>query len=197
MREAEFEKLKGRILHRLRMNLPKHLLYHCAEHTERVLVAAEYIAIQEKISGHDLFLLKTAVLFHDIGFLKTYEDHEDEGMTVVRAELPGLKFSDADIETICGMIQATRIPQKINNRLEAVVADADLEYLGTSDFEQISNNLFLEIKHRRPELTIEAWDLIQIEFLESHHYFTMFGKVHLEPAKQLHLNALKLKMGLV
>lgn len=196
MREAEFEKLKGRILHRLRANLPKPLLYHCAEHTERVLIAAEYIAIQEKISGHSLLLLKIAVLYHDIGFLKTYEDHEDESIAIAMSELPGYKFSEVDIETICGMIQATRIPQQINNQLEAVIADADLEYLGTPDFEPISQNLFLEIKHKQPDLTIEAWDRIQIGFLEKHHYFTDFGKAHLEPAKQVHLQALKIKMGL-
>jgi uncharacterized protein len=191
MKESEFESLKNRVIKRLKTHLSEHLHYHCPEHTERVLIAAEYIAIQEKITRKDLLRLKVAALFHDIGFLKTYENHEAEGIIIAHEELRKLKFNDKDIEIISGMIRATKIPQIVNTHCEAVMADADLEYLGTQDFEEISHNLYLELKHRNPELTIDEWNRIQIKFLDNHQYFTAYAKNYLEPIKQKHLQNLK------
>lgn len=191
MLEAEFEVLKARIMNRLSNELPGHLHYHCPEHTERVLTAAEYIAIREKIKGRDLLLLKIAVLYHDIGFLKTYENHEEEGIRIAKEELALMNLPGEEIDMICGMIQATRIPQTVQNKLEAVMADADLEYLGTADFEQISDGLYRELLFRNPELKPQEWNRIQVQFLENHSYFTDFGKNYLEPVKQIHLQKLK------
>jgi hypothetical protein len=85
---------------------------------------------------------------------------------------------------------ATKIPQSPKNKLEEIIADADLEYLGTNNAVETSTHLFMELQHINPSLTKEKWNEIQIAFLKQHHYFTVFCKENTEPAKLLYLQTL-------
>lgn len=73
---------------------------------------------------------------------------------IATKELKTLDFSDKDIKAICGMIMATKIPQSPKNRLEVILADADLEYLSTSRFKIVSDKLFKELKAGNPKIYI-------------------------------------------
>ena len=66
--------------------------------------------------------------------------------------LPEFGYSETEIDTICGMILATKFPQQPHNRLEEIMCDADLDYLGRPDFFSIGNTLFEELKSREPLL---------------------------------------------
>ena len=81
-------------------------------------------------------------------------------------------------------------PEEIKTALEQILADADLEYLGTASFEIKSDNLLREIQTRNALLTKEKWDQIQISFLQKHHYFTPYCQENKEPVKQIYLNKL-------
>jgi len=81
-------------------------------------------------------------------------------------------------------------PEEIKTALEQILADADLEYLGTASFEIKSDNLLREIQTRNALLTKEKWDQMQISFLQKHHYFTRFCKENREPVKQIYLHEL-------
>jgi uncharacterized protein len=191
MTSKEFDSLKVDVIDRLRHKLSEHLYYHCPEHTERVLKAAVFIAKKERIKGHDLLLIKLAALYHDYGFVNTYSNHEEEGCRIATEELKDMGFGSADIQKVCGMIMATKIPQKALNLLEQIVADADLEYLGTPDFDLISNKLYKELHYRNPELSIENWNKIQVDFMENHSYFTDYAKKSLEEKKRKQSDKLK------
>jgi len=85
---------------------------------------------------------------------------------------------------------ATEIPQMPKTKLEEILADADLEYLGSSYFEIKADKLFNELQHLNPSLTGEEWNKAQISFLQKHHYFTGFCKENRESIKQMYLNKL-------
>jgi uncharacterized protein len=175
------------MMQRLQNNLPPDLYYHAAHHTMDVLHAAELIGADEKLSEHDFFLLKVAVLYHDSGFLNSYGEHEEAGCKLAKTDLPGFGLNEEEIEIICGMIIATKLPQNPKTPLEKIIADADLDYLGTGEFETISNTLFEEAKIYRNIKTRQQWDQIQANFLSRHHYFTNFCIQNREPEKQRHL----------
>lgn len=187
MTDAQFNKLKEKTFKRLRDELPDFLYYHRPEHTKRVLEQVKIIAEYEKIPTEDTRLLEVAALYHDLGFINTLEDHEEEGCRLAREELTEYGLSDDEIDRICGMIMATRIPQVANNILEAILADADLEYLGTEDFESIGEQLYRELHHQNPDLTAQDFDKIQIRFLKQHSYLTHFGQRHLAGHKATNL----------
>jgi HD superfamily phosphodiesterase len=159
----------------LKVQLSTFLIYHHWKHTEHVLKMAELIALQENINEDDILLIKTAALFHDAGFINTAsERHEEESIRFAEKKLPEFGYTKEEIEIIAGMIRATIIPQKPKNKLECILADADLEYLGTDNFERRGNKLYLELKHYNPNLSLDEWNEMQINFLQLHFYHTSY-----------------------
>src|SRR5215469_22397 len=107
----QFRKARNYILKRLQNELPGHLTYHNINHTNNVANAAENISKAEGISAYEQKLLTTAALYHDSGFLKARGGHELESCGIARTHLPAFNYKPAEIDKICGMIMATRIPQ--------------------------------------------------------------------------------------
>jgi len=174
----------------LQDNLPEFYYYHNLGHTLYVLEQAIEIGVHEKCNQEEIALLTAAAYWHDSGYIKTYADHEEESCKLARHYLPEYGYSSIDIDTVCGIIMATKIPQSPTNKLEEILADADLEYLGTNDVEIKAGNLFRELQSLDPSITEGMWKQIQISFLQKHHYFTRFCIENREPVKQEYLNKL-------
>lgn len=156
----------------LRENLPAELTYHSYEHTLDVMNAAEIIAIGEKVSEPELAMLKTAAVFHDIGYIYSRENHEERSCAFAREKLEEKGIDKNSIETVCRLIMATRIPQKPTDKLSEILCDADLDYLGRDDYFPISQNIFLEFKRFGVVKNEPDWKEMQIKFLDAHRYFT-------------------------
>lgn len=187
----KFQEAQDYALARLEKDLPDTVYYHCYEHTVDVMEAAERLGRYESLPETDLQLLKTAAAFHDIGFVNVYQNHEENGCVIVREVLPGLGFEAEQVEQVCAMIMATKVPQEPQDRLGQLICDADLDYLGRDDFYKIGNRLFKELKGKGILETEEAWNRLQVKFLSVHQYFTEFSKQNREPKKQAYLHELK------
>lgn len=187
----DFLKAKTYISKRLRKELPKHLSYHSTAHIKDVYESARRIGKSEGVSALDLKLILTAAMYHDCGFTIQSKNHEKISCDIVKENLPNYGFSPEQIKTICGMIMATQVPQKPKNHLEEILCDADLDYLGRSDFFEIGNCLFHELKVYGIINTEEDWNQLQIRFLEQHHYFTKTSIANRKPLKDIHLSQLK------
>lgn len=188
----DIERAERYILAELKNRLDATLYYHGVHHVLDVVNAAAEIAALEGITDEEsLILLRTAALYHDSGFMVAYQGHEAEGCVIAREALPGFGYNADQIDQICGMIMATQIPQSPQNHLEMVICDADLDYLGRSDFEPIAASLFEELKARDVVDDIPAWDHIQVLFLEAHSYWTASERARRNAAKQQQLAHLK------
>jgi uncharacterized protein len=168
----DISKVEHFILEKLKQELPANLTYHGYHHTLDVYHAAKRLAELEHVRGSDLILLKTAALYHDVGFTVRYRSHEEAGCQIARDTLPEFGFNTKQIERICGMIMATKIPQTPTNHLEQILADADLDYLGRPDYYPIAQTLFKEFKAYAIVKDEQEWNTLQISFFESHAYFT-------------------------
>jgi predicted metal-dependent HD superfamily phosphohydrolase len=170
------------------------LTYHNLQHTLDVRDQCIIIARKEGIkSVPALKQLETAAMLHDTGFLYTYKNHEEKGCDIAKQELPKFGVTDKEIEEICSLIMATKLPHAPKNLLEEIICDADLDYLGRDDFETISDNLRREFLEYGIVKTNEEWHNRQIQFFEAHRYFTKSSIKRRGPLKQEHL--LKLKAG--
>ena len=187
----DYPAAKAYILGRLKKELSKDLYYHGVHHTIDVLNVTIDLCDAEMISPYETVLLKTAALYHDCGFLDTNVGHEEAGCQIARASLDHFYYSKKEIERICGMIMATKIPQTPYNKLEEIICDADLDYLGRNDFKKIGNSLFKELKAYNVLQTEEEWNVMQVTFLENHHFFTETNKSQRAPEKAKHLKKLK------
>jgi uncharacterized protein len=188
----QIEKAEQYMLEQLEKRLDRTLFYHGIHHTLDVVHACAEIAALEGVTDEEsLQLLRTAAFYHDSGFLTTYHGHEEAGCAIAREVLPGFSYSEAQIEIICGMIMATKIPQTPENALEMILCDADLDYLGRDDFEGIAATLFEELKVRDMVEDIPGWDAVQVKFLEAHSYWTASERKRRDAAKRRHLQHLK------
>ncbi|MCB9251105.1 MAG: HD domain-containing protein [Flavobacteriales bacterium] len=164
---------KQHALNILEKSLPDYLTYHCIGHTIDVYNEAERIAKAEKVdSRDDLTIVLTAAAYHDIGFVVSELNHEQQSSIIAMNDLPQFEYNDLQINKICELIMATKIPQTPNSHLAEILCDADLDYLGRTDFETISATLYDEFLYRKIVTDVVAWNKIQINFFNSHHYFT-------------------------
>lgn len=190
LERIDFNNTKQFILEKLKTELPKNLYYHGIHHTIKVYNIALELIKHEALSDYDALLLKTAVLFHDSGLILQSDEHEQIGCRYAKEILPKFGYTGEEIEKICGIIMATRIPQSPKTKLEEIICDADLDYLGRNDFEELSENLFKELNHLKP-MSREQWIKMEIQFLEEHQYFTEYSKKLRGEKKKEHLKLLK------
>lgn len=174
--EGQYKKAYSYLFKRLQQDLPAHLTYHNPLHTELVLNATAILAEAEGVDEEEEMLLMTAALYHDAGFLQTYANHEEASCVIARESLPQFGYSDDHIDIICQIIMVTKLPQTPTNKLESIMCDADLHYLGTDQFFPITENLFKEFKTQGIVKSRKEWDEKQDDFLESHHFFTLTAK---------------------
>lgn len=187
-----FNSLYLHIHAKLQNELSPLLSYHCLQHTLDVLEQCSLIAEREELTNEeDLFLLKVAALYHDTGFIYVYAGHEAKGCELCRVELPGFGLTALQIDKICGMIMATKVPQSPKNKSEEIICDADLDYLGRDDFDPVSNRLYKEFIEYGFVKNYDDWMQKQISFFESHHYFTRSSQQIRHPEKMEQLVKLK------
>lgn len=192
--QIDFEGAEKFILSKLKAEMPPQLTYHNIDHINDVLESALRIAQSESISEEDIKLLRIAALYHDAGFMTTYRGHEAQGCQLAKETLPDFGVSTAQLQVICAMIMATKIPQTPQNLLDRILCDADLDYLGRDDFYEIGSRLFKEMKDQGLVETEREWNLTQKVFLENHRYHTNFGKTKREEKKQEHLTEVIAKL---
>lgn len=192
MNGPDFEGAKKYALDRLERELPESLSYHSISHTrDDVARAAERLAIMEGLDEETILLLRTAAIFHDVGYIERPEDHEQSSILTAGEILPRFGYSPEQIQRIQAMIQATKLPQTPHNREEEVLADADLDTLGREDFFTLSLHLRKELANRGQNFDEAQWYARQLEFLRSHHYWTDSARKMREAGKKKNIAELK------
>ena len=189
------DKIQNHIIQKLTKGLPAYLTYHKVSHTLDVMNQALIIASEEGVdSSDDLLLLQTSALYHDVGFIYVYEGHEEKSCLIAQEELKEFGFTDTQIRVVCNLIRSTKIPQSPSTLLEEIICDADLDYLGRSDFYTIGEGLYKEFMRLGIVANENEWNQLQVRFLERHHYFTKTCQNKRETFKQQHLEELRKKI---
>ena len=187
----QFTDIQEIILDKLEKELPDHLYYHNVKHTVDVVTEVELIGWGEGCTDEEILLLKTAGLFHDAGHTISYDNHEYYGTQLAKEMLPKYNYTTEQIERICSIIMATRLPPKPTNLLEYIICDSDLDYLGRSDFIPVSNTLYEELKAQNKMGSLNDWNKIQVKFISGHQYFTETARSLREVNKQLQIERIQ------
>jgi len=189
--QIRFRELEDVVYYKLEHALNEDIKYHDLKHTVDVVNQVEVIGNGEKINAEEMIVLKTAALLHDLGFVLGYNDHEESGVKLAKELLPDYGYTSAQIKTITELIYATKFPPKPENKLEEIICDADLDYLGRPDFLPVSIKLYEELfKFKQIEGT-KDWNELQVKFLETHHYYTKTAQKMREVNKKIQLEKIK------
>ncbi|MCH7965202.1 MAG: HD domain-containing protein [Bacteroidetes bacterium] len=156
---------------------PPENVYHNLSHTTEVVSAVKEIAAAEGVGDDDLELLLIAAWFHDSGYVKTCEGHEDVSVGYVKEFLQSINYPEDKIKKIESLIAITKMPQSPNNHLEEILCDADLHHIGLKGFEEKGDLLRLEREKRDDKVcTDQEWLEISLEFLNQHPFYTSYAK---------------------
>lgn len=178
------------IIEQLKEKLPDYLSYHSVDHIIDVAnVCDDYIEYYD-IPQEMAKLLRIAAICHDYGFIESPIDHEERSITAIHDLLIPI-LTNEELEKINGMIRATKVPQEPKTFYEEILADADLDYLGRKDYDEISAKLFKEYSHLGIVSDNIEWLDLQIKFLENHKFHTDFAKNNREELKSKKIEELK------
>jgi uncharacterized protein len=204
-KKPNFGAARKYVFNRLQKELAPNLFYHGIYHTkDYVLPASEKLAKKERVKGEDLLLLRTAALYHDVGYLQQYFKNEPIAVRIASETLPNFGYSKDQIERIGKIIMATQLklidgkliqapdPRDI---LQKLMCDADLDSLGREDFFVTSENLRRELREYGMPKTLRKWYEEQLIFLETHSYFTNAAKLIRDRGKQENIQQIKILLG--
>ena len=188
---ADFEAAQRYAVERLQRELSPLITYHTLAHTlNEVAPAADRIAALEGVTGEDLLLLRTAAVYHDVGYVEQQHDHEAGSVRIAVAALPGFGYAPAQVETIVGIILATELPQTPHTLLERIMADADLSVLGQANYLARNASLREELAAFGTVVTDALWYSHQLQFIRDHRYFTASARRLCDTQKQINIAAL-------
>lgn len=192
----DFEHARKTILNRLKSSLPDELTYHDIKHTLNVEKAAERFAKLEGIKGEELILLRTAVLFHDAGYILSNEGNEEIAIKLMKRELPNFGYTDEHIAKVADIIRATIKGTKPTSLLEMIMCDADHDYLGRADYHSVASKLRIELEEQGKAMTDKEWIDFQLNYLEKEHrYHTETARNIRLPGKKRRIEELKFKLS--
>ncbi|MCP4551750.1 MAG: HD domain-containing protein [Bacteroidetes bacterium] len=173
------------ISHLFSKKLSGNYLYHNFKHALTVKKYVEIIAADAKLTDQEMNILRISALFHDTGFVKSAEFHEEEGVKIVSDFLTDHLIDQNTINHISEIILATKIPQKPKDKLAKILCDADLMYITTDDcYEQIESMYEETIASHSDSTNRNIFDLESIRFFTAHTFFTDYGKTILQPKKE-------------
>ena len=161
------------------------LTYHCFEHTKWVVESSIAIALNEGINDpYQLLILEASAWYHDTGFTRVYKNHEQESCLIATEVLTELGATPTELEIIRDLIMATSIPQAPLSELAKIICDADLDYLGRTDFPEWSERLKREWLNF--EIITDEQDFYnkQYAFLKAYEYHTADARNRRGPMKR-------------
>lgn len=172
--------------------LPRNIYYHNIAHTKNVVQQARVIGELCNISKIDLFLLEIAAWFHDIGFIKKADGHEKESAILASQYLKNEGLSAQAIEVVRNLILATQFDVEPNTELEQILVDADVSYLGNTNYFEMALGLRKEWEAQNgKDMTKDEWYGRNIAFFENQQYYTeaakgLYANQKAENLKQIH-----------
>jgi predicted metal-dependent HD superfamily phosphohydrolase len=175
--------------------MPDDMAYHNLKHTREVVEAAELIGEQVGLSPEEQENVLIAAWLHDIGYVKSCQQHEAVGVEMVRPFLEKLGIGSERIQAITDCIMATKMPQNPHSKIAEVLCDADLFHLSSDSFFERSETLRQEMKNTVGKIGKKKWMQGSIMLMERHHYFTDYGKEVLAPQKDKNLKKAQHKLA--
>jgi len=169
----------------LKHELSDKCLFHTISHTLEVLKNAEIIGRYCNISEEDLNILRMCALFHDIGYVDAYDDHEIYSAERAVNYLRSKNVGEETIKQVERAILSTKTPQTPLDKISKILCDADLMNLTFDDyFEQVDLMRMEWEKVGKAKLNHHQFYLNTLEFFQSHQYHSKYGKMILQPKKE-------------
>ena len=169
----------------LKDNLSNLYTYHNFNHTQKVVAAAKVLITQENIEATDAEIIQVAAWFHDVGYIKTVDKHEEESVKIVKLFLQDNQKGQEYSDKVVSLIRATEVTYEPQNILEKIIKDADYGHFASEEYLATSQLLREEWKLTlNKSFTDEEWLTENRRIMVNcHRYFTDYAKNNWQPVK--------------
>jgi predicted metal-dependent HD superfamily phosphohydrolase len=169
----------------LTTELSENCVFHTIAHTLDVVANAEIIGKYCKLEENSLNILRMCALFHDVGYVDAYDDHEMFSAERAKTYLHSKNIDQEIIDQVEIAILATKTPQNPQDKISRILCDADLMNLTFDDyFEQVDLMRKEWEKVGKAKLDSLEFHLSSLEFFQSHQYHSEYGGEILQPKKE-------------
>ncbi|AOW20653.1 Pycsar system effector family protein [Urechidicola croceus] len=182
-------KVEDYITSQLTTNLSSEYIYHNLGHTRRVVKFVKQLVEFEKIGPKDTQVLELAAWFHDSGFLKSAENHEQHSAEIAEEFLMQEKVAESTIKKVKDLILVTTRTNAPKTLLEKIILDADCAHVGSKSYIESSELLREEwAQLNLKTFTNIEWTQENIDFLtKRHHFYTEYAIENWQPRKDKNL----------
>ena len=192
---AIIEKTEKYVSDLLNEKLTENHLFHNLQHTIEMVEAAEEIAGHSDVSKEDLEILLIAAWFHDTGHTQTYDGHEEASCRIASDFLKKESYPEEKINQIIQLILTTKRDKEPENKLEAILRDADISHIGKKGSLKKGRRLREEWRLiLNKEFTNEEWFELDKSFYLNTKFYTQYTKETYDEMRLKNLNKLENKM---
>ncbi|HKK77469.1 MAG TPA: Pycsar system effector family protein [Saprospiraceae bacterium] len=182
MADQIVDEVEGYVTKLLLQQLSEDHKYHNLSHTLAVRTACRKLGEQMDINEEELQILEIAALFHDVGFIETYNGHEGVSRRIARDFLTGKNYPEDKLERVLTCIDVTFPANRPSNTLEEIIRDADLINLGSDGYATHLNGLRHEWDvFLGQRFTDRDWYKINRKFLKNQSFFTEAAREYYGP----------------
>lgn len=170
--EQLFVEVEQYVIHLLNENLDPKFVYHNIAHTQRVVEKTKELIEGAKVEEETAENLILAAWFHDTGYTKSIEDHEDYGIEIAKNYLTEKQLPEERIAQITALINATKMGETPVTEAEKIIKDADCSHIGSKNFTEHTELLRKEWELTKNRVLTEGeWLHENIGFLTNYHRF--------------------------
>ncbi|WP_286920791.1 Pycsar system effector family protein [Flavobacterium sp. UBA4197] len=165
--------------------------YHNFNHTLRVVAAAKQLIDNEKVDAGTAEQIIIAAWFHDTGYVKGCNEHEECGTGIAGKFLKEHGKDDAYIEAVKAIIRVTKIDNEPENLVQKIIKDADYYHFAADNYLELSDLLREEWKLTENRVFTDLeWAMGNRKMMvQSHRYYTDYAKEHWQPKKESNIIA--------
>ncbi len=177
-------------------NTWKEFPYHNLTHTESVVSLCKEITASMNLKKRDVELLLIAAWFHDLGYSKSYANHEDASKKMAKKYLQKEGYDSSGIKAIMKLIDSTRVDHtSYRGKLEKIMFDADRGSIGQPNFYELGNLLRKEWEtHQFALFSDDGWNALQVRYLENTQFKTDYSRMKYGPQRLKNLEEARKKL---
>jgi predicted metal-dependent HD superfamily phosphohydrolase len=158
-------------------HVSKEFAFHDIVHTTQVVEATIELADELNMDESEAEMLQIAAWFHDTGYDKGQEGHEERSAEYAAKFLIAQKYDEIKLELVKNIILATKMPHNPKSLYEKIICDADMSHLGKKLYWERSSRIREELWLTKGiNMTEEEWVDFELSFLLKHHYLTPIGQ---------------------
>lgn len=170
--------------------------YHNFIHTTYTVNKAEEIMKNTPVSAEEQEKVLLALWFHDTGYIKCAQSHEENGVEIMKDFLGKENFSEEYISEVARLILATQITHQPKDLLEEIVKDADCSHFASHDYNDISDALRKEWELTNVRcFSNDEWNAGNLDMLKNkHRFYTDYAKKNWQPLKDKNIKKIEKKL---